>query len=68
MRERLTALRKSRDNAQVARTLEALKVALKKGQNVMAACAACARANVTEGEMRRAFTEALGRWRSPIYS
>jgi methylmalonyl-CoA mutase N-terminal domain/subunit len=68
MRERLAALRKSRDNAQVNKTLEALKAALKKGQNVMAACVACARANVTEGEMRRAFAEALGRWRSPIYT
>ena len=68
MREKLAALRKCRDSAQVDRCLEALKKSLKKGQNIMTACVACARANVTKGEMRRAFTEALGRWRSPIYS
>jgi len=67
MRDKLDALRKHRDNVQVASCLEALKTALKKGQNAMAACVACARANVTEGEMRRAFAEALGHWRSPIY-
>ena len=68
MREKLAALRKCRDSAQVDRCLEALKKSLKKEQNIMTACVACARANVTKGEMRRAFTEALGRWRSPIYS
>jgi methylmalonyl-CoA mutase N-terminal domain/subunit len=67
MKDKLVALRKYRDSRQVTKCLEILKVALKKGQNTMAACAACADANVTEGEMRRVFAEALGQWRSPIY-
>ncbi|MEE8204994.1 MAG: acyl-CoA mutase large subunit family protein [Dehalococcoidales bacterium] len=67
MRDGLAGLRRHRDNRQVTSCLGALKKACKKGGNVMAACVDCARAGVTEGEMRRAFAEALGQWQSPIY-
>lgn len=67
MRDKLARIRKNRDNAKANNSLKALKEACKRGDNVMAACLECARANCTEGEMRRAFTEAFGLWKSPIY-
>jgi len=67
MRDKLARLRQRRDNEKASNTLNALKQACKHGDNVMAACLECARADVTEGEMRRAFVEAFGLWKSPIY-
>jgi hypothetical protein len=34
----------------------------------MAACVECARADVTVGEMRRAFVKAFGLWKTPIFA
>ncbi|MDP2931332.1 MAG: methylmalonyl-CoA mutase family protein [Chloroflexota bacterium] len=67
MRDKLARLRQTRDNEKASSALEALKQACKRGDNVMAACLECARANCTEGEMRRMFTDAFGLWKSPIY-
>jgi len=67
MRDKLASLRMRRDNEKAGATINALKEACKRGDNVMAACVECARADVTEGEMRRAFTDAFGMWKSPIY-
>jgi len=67
MRDKLTRIRQQRDNEKASNALNALKEACKRGDNVMAACVDCARADVTEGEMRRAFVEAFGLWKSPIY-
>ena len=67
MRDKLARLRQRRDNEKASNSLNALKEACKCGDNVMAACVDCARADVTEGEMRRAFVEAFGLWKSPIY-
>ena len=68
MRDKLARLRMRRDNEKASNTLNALKEACKRGDNVMAACLECARADVTEGEMRRAFVEAFGIWKSPIFA
>lgn len=68
MRDKLARLRMQRDNEKASNSLNALKEACKRGDNVMAACVECARADVTEGEMRRAFTEAFGTWKSPIFA
>ena len=68
MRDKLARIRMQRDNEKASNTLSALKEACKRGDNVMAACLECARADVTEGEMRRAFTEAFGVWKSPIFT
>jgi len=68
MRDKLARLRMRRDNEKASNSLNALKEACKRGDNVMAACVECARADVTEGEMRRAFTEAFGTWKSPIFA
>jgi methylmalonyl-CoA mutase N-terminal domain/subunit len=67
MRDKLAALRQRRNKNQVFKTLEALKEACRNDGTVFAACVDCARADVTEGEMRRAFTDAMGTWSAPGY-
>lgn len=67
MREKLAKLRERRDNDKVNRSLAALKEACRRGDNVMEYTLECARADATEGEMRRVFIEAFGSWKPPIY-
>ena len=67
MRDKLARLRQQRDNEKASSCLNALKQACKRGDNVMEYTVECARADVTEGEMRRAFVEAFGSWKPPIY-
>jgi len=67
MRDILARIRQRRDNEKASNCLNALKQACKRGDNVMDYTLECARADVTEGEMRRAFVEAFGLWKSPIY-
>jgi len=67
MRDKLARVRERRDSEKATNALNALKEACRSGGNVMAACVDCARADVTEGEMRRAFVEVFGLWKSPIY-
>ena len=68
MAEKLARIRQSRDNEKAGSAIRALVDACHNGKNVMDYTVACARADVTEGEMRRAFTEAFGSWRSPLYT
>ncbi len=68
MRDKLASLRQRRDNEKASNTLKALVQTCKGSGNVMEACLNCARADVTEGEMRRAFVEAFGLWKSPIFA
>ena len=67
MRDKLARVRQQRDNEKASSSLEALKEACKRGDNVMDYTLQCARADVTKGEMRRAFIEAFGSWKPPIY-
>ncbi|MFB0559439.1 MAG: methylmalonyl-CoA mutase [Dehalococcoidales bacterium] len=67
MRDKLARIRQHRDNEKSSNCLNALKEACKRGDNVMVYTLECARADVTEGEIRRAFVEAFGRWKSPIF-
>ncbi len=67
MRDKLASLRQRRDNEKASSCLNALKEACQRGGNVMEYTLECARADVTEGEMRRAFEEAFGFWRPPVY-
>ncbi|MBI2831513.1 MAG: methylmalonyl-CoA mutase [Chloroflexi bacterium] len=67
MKDKLTRLRQRRDNEKASNALAALVQACKKGDNVMQYTLECARADCTKGEMRRAFVEAFGLWKSPIY-
>lgn len=67
MRDKLAHLRQRRDNEKASNAIEALKEACKRGGNVTQYTLECARADVTEGEMRRAFVEAFGSWRQPTF-
>jgi len=67
MRDKLANLRMRRDNEKASNAIQALIQACKQGGNVMQYTVECARADVTEGEMRRAFVEAFGLWKSPIF-
>ena len=67
MRDKLARLRQRRDNEKVSNAIEALKEACKRGDNVTQYTLECARADVTEGEMRRAFVEAFGSWKQPTF-
>jgi methylmalonyl-CoA mutase N-terminal domain/subunit len=67
MRDKLARIRQRRDNGKANKCLSALKEACKRGGNVMDYTLECARADVTEGEMRQAFVEAFGLWKPPIY-
>ena len=67
MRDKLARLRQRRDNEKASNALNALKEACKRGDNVMDYTLECARADCTEGEMRRAFVEAFGLWKTPIF-
>ena len=67
MKAKLASLRMRRDNEKASNCLNALKEACKQGGNVMEYTLECARADCTEGEMRRAFVEAFGLWKTPIY-
>ncbi|MBI2869493.1 MAG: methylmalonyl-CoA mutase [Chloroflexi bacterium] len=66
MKAKLERLKQTRDNEKVGASLNALKAACKNGKNVMDYTVECARANATEGEMRRAFSEAFGVWKPPL--
>ena len=68
MRDKLARLRQRRDNEKASNCLNALKEACKRGDNVMDYTLECARADVTEGEMRQAFTEVFGLWKPPIFA
>ena len=66
MAEKLKRLKQTRDNKEVGDCLKALVGACKRGDNVVYYTLKAARAGATEGEMRRAFTEAFGTWKPPM--
>ena len=66
MKAKLERIRQTRDNEKVSNCLKALVEACKRGDNVTYYTLEAARANATEGEMRRAFTEAFGTWKPPM--
>ncbi|MFC1981303.1 methylmalonyl-CoA mutase family protein, partial [Chloroflexota bacterium] len=68
MWDKLARIRQNRDNEKASNCIKALVDACKNGKNVMEYTVECARADVTEGEMRKAFVEAFGLWKPPIYS
>ena len=68
MADKLARIRSQRNNEKADNTLKALVDTCKGGGNVMEACIECARADVTVGEMRRAFVDAFGLWKTPIFA
>jgi len=61
----LNELRRSRDNKEVARTLQGLEKAARDGKNVMTFLVDCCRAYATVGEMAGVFREVFGEWEEP---
>ncbi|HUF50951.1 MAG TPA: methylmalonyl-CoA mutase family protein [Longimicrobiales bacterium] len=66
-RERLAALRASRDDARVKQTLERLRQAGQHNENVIDAMLDCARAYCTLYEIRHALEQVYGAYREPIF-
>ena len=61
----LKALRRTRNNREVLRSLKALEKAARGKENVMPALVNCCRAYATVGEMTGVFREVFGEWREP---
>ena len=66
-RERLAELRARRDQAQVERTLAALREAARADQNVIAPMLECVRAYCTLFEIRHALEAVYGAYREPVF-
>lgn len=64
-RRKLEKLRSERDNERLKHSLEALREACRRRENVLPYCVEAAKANATEGEMARVFREAFGSWKPP---
>ena len=66
-RERMAQLRRTRDDAAVESTLEALKVAARAGENVIPAMMDAVRAYATLYEIRYAMEEVFGAYQEPVF-
>lgn len=62
---RLKALRQTRNNREVARSLQALEQSARGSSNVMPDLVDCCRAYATVGEMSGVFREVFGEWNEP---
>ncbi|MDA8406222.1 MAG: methylmalonyl-CoA mutase family protein, partial [Deltaproteobacteria bacterium] len=62
---RLKALKRTRDNREVNRSLKALEKATKSKNNVMPALVDCCRSYATVGEMSGVFRDIFGEWDEP---
>lgn len=63
--EKLKAWRSARDQADVTKSLEALKAAAGEGRNIMESSIACAHAGVTTGEWSETLRVVFGEYRAP---
>jgi methylmalonyl-CoA mutase N-terminal domain/subunit len=61
----LKELRRTRDNREVARTLQELAQGTRAGKNVMPLLMECCRAYATVGEMAGVFRDIFGEWEEP---
>ncbi|MEO7966918.1 MAG: methylmalonyl-CoA mutase family protein, partial [Gemmatimonadaceae bacterium] len=66
-RERLAALRASRDATQVQSSLDALRAAAKTSENLIPRILDCARVYCTLYEIRAAMEEVFGAYREPVF-
>jgi (2R)-ethylmalonyl-CoA mutase len=64
-RESIEAFKRTRDEREVARTLDALRAAARTTENLVPFSIACARAGVTTGEWADALREVFGEFRAP---
>jgi len=63
--QKLRLRREQRDNQELWRRIDNLRLACRTNDNVMAFCVEAVRAGATKGEIRRAFSEAFGTWTPP---
>ncbi len=63
--DKLKALRRTRNNREVARSLKTLEKTAQEGSNVMPVLVDCCRAYATVGEMAGVFRDVFGEWREP---
>jgi len=61
----LKELRRTRDNREVARTLQELETGARAGKNVMPLLVDCCKAYATVGEMAGLFRDLFGEWEEP---
>jgi len=61
----LKELRRTRDNREVARTLQELETGTRAGKNVMPLLVDCCKAYATVGEMAGLFRDLFGEWEEP---
>jgi len=61
----LKELRRTRDNREVARTLQELEQGTRAGKNVMPLLVDCCKAYATVGEMASIFRDLFGEWQEP---
>ena len=66
-REKMAAMRATRDNALCTSRLDALRAAARAGQNVMPALLDCARVYCTLYEIRAAMEDVFGAYREPVF-
>jgi methylmalonyl-CoA mutase, N-terminal domain len=66
-RERMATMRQTRDNAAVARNLDALRVAARGSQNLVPLILECARCYSTLYEIRAALEDVFGAYREPVF-
>ena len=66
-RERMAAMRASRDTAQVTATLDALREAARGSQNLVPFILECARCYATLFEIRAALEDVFGAYREPVF-
>ncbi|MQA90087.1 MAG: methylmalonyl-CoA mutase [Gemmatimonas sp.] len=66
-RARMAAMRRRRDEADVSRTLEALRTAARDGNNVLPPLLDAVRAYATLYEIRHAMEEIFGAYREPVF-
>jgi len=66
-RQKIEKLKQLRDNNAVKESLQNLREACLKHENVLPYCIEASRADATEGEMAQIFRETLGLWHPPVH-
>jgi len=66
-RQKIENLKQRRDNTAVKKSLQKLREACLKHENVLPYCIEASRADATEGEIAQVFRETFGLWHPPIH-
>jgi methylmalonyl-CoA mutase N-terminal domain/subunit len=66
-RQKIEKLKQRRDNTAVKKSLQKLREACLKHENVLPYCIEASRADATEGEIAQVFRETFGLWHPPVH-